>query len=254
MNKKYTLSVLILGVLIICYFLHIYHNNPDSEVISTLPENAVEYFDENGSVVTITSDNKEAIQFEGLGYPKEDFARTVSASGEKYENADKSMTVWMKGEEISVYDENELVYVGSLTPPADIMETEPSEGQSQDNTEADLTLSDSSWIWVEAIKADGTILKPKQAEAFTINFNADGTLRGTTDCNSFFGEYKVTGSSVALTPLGTTRMACEETQEADFISSIANSASYYFKNDRDLILKQTDGSEVSFKAGVGDDV
>lgn len=50
---------------------------------------------------------------------------------------------------------------------------------------------------------------PVQAPAF-IEFMADGRVAGHAGCNRFFGQYAVSGEGLALSGLGSTRMACSD--------------------------------------------
>ena len=44
----------------------------------------------------------------------------------------------------------------------------------------------------------------------SISFNADGSVSGNVGCNSFGGEYKVSGNEIVFSEMFSTLMACEE--------------------------------------------
>jgi heat shock protein HslJ len=45
-----------------------------------------------------------------------------------------------------------------------------------------------------------------------LRFEVDGKLNGNGGCNSFFGTYTISESSIDIGPIGATRMACPEPQ------------------------------------------
>ena len=61
---------------------------------------------------------------------------------------------------------------------------------------------------------------PIAGRALTLSFQADGQLVGDSGCNSYGGQYHVSGSSIAITQLVSTLRACAEQplndQEAAF--------------------------------------
>jgi heat shock protein HslJ len=88
------------------------------------------------------------------------------------------------------------------------------------------------WIWKETHNwqgpdslIDGKIV-PSKPGAFTITFNKDGTVSGTTDCNSFSGTYildeKILGR-VTFGPFALTKMFCEGSQEIEYIAMLRES-------------------------------
>jgi len=57
----------------------------------------------------------------------------------------------------------------------------------------------------------------------TAVFGADGSLSGTTGCNSFTGTYTVKGDALTISPLATTRVACAPNlsdQEAGILAAL----------------------------------
>lgn len=246
MTKKYTLLGLLTVVVIISYFLHVKSNRDALDSSQAAKSTDVEYFDTDNSVVTISEASNEAIKFSGLGYDTVDLKRVVSASGEKFENPGGTMIVWMKGEEVSVYDGNELVFVGTDNPHENI--TPEGTGDSEaisDETDSLTVLKSFSWNWISTTNDDGTDILPVKDGAFTLLFDNNGTVRGTTDCNSFYGDYKTTDQSILFTPFATTRMACEDSQEADFISAIADAKDFSFDAEGNLALIQGDNKNTT---------
>ncbi len=77
-----------------------------------------------------------------------------------------------------------------------------------------------------------------QGSQASLTFNADGTIAGTSGCNSFGGEYKVDGDQVTFSKLVSTLMACDEplmTQEGTIFKVLDGTASYKI-DDKKLAL------------------
>ena len=89
------------------------------------------------------------------------------------------------------------------------------------------TLASSTWVWQKTVMADGSIVTPAQASAFTVALSTDGKLSGTTDCNGFFGNYSL-GSDGFITfgPMGSTMMFCENSQESVFTGAVSKTTKY----------------------------
>jgi heat shock protein HslJ len=84
----------------------------------------------------------------------------------------------------------------------------------------------------------------------SITFNADGTITGTSGCNSFGGEYEVDGDQITFKGLVSTLMACEEplmTQEGTVFKVLDGTASY--KIDGDTLTITNAGTSLVFTAG-----
>lgn len=80
----------------------------------------------------------------------------------------------------------------------------------------------------------------------TANFGADGTLSGSAGCNTFTAAYEVSGSSIKIGPVGSTRMACADPagvmeQETQYLGALATAATYAREGNR-LELRTADGA------------
>jgi heat shock protein HslJ len=93
----------------------------------------------------------------------------------------------------------------------------------------------------------GPAFSPKPAVGETsINFDADGQLAGNVGCNSFGGEYKVSGTSIEFGSILSTLMTCMDTigeQESVVFAVFANTASFTLTGDT-LTITSADGSMV----------
>jgi heat shock protein HslJ len=78
----------------------------------------------------------------------------------------------------------------------------------------------------------------------TAFFGADGKLTGNAGCNSYNGTYTIDGNKIAIGPLASTRMACEQAvmdQETAYLNALAKAATYALGKDS-LELRDADGA------------
>ncbi len=111
-----------------------------------------------------------------------------------------------------------------------------------------MTLGMKTWNWVMAEYNDGRVITPKTANKFTLAFKSGGVFSASTDCNGIGGNYKVTGTSIAMTKMISTLMYCDGSQEAEFRQMLENSSSYHFTSKGELILDlKFDSGSVIFR-------
>jgi heat shock protein HslJ len=100
---------------------------------------------------------------------------------------------------------------------------------------------------------EGAIMPPAPGSQGSVTFNADGTISGTSGCNSFGGGYKVDGDQVTFTGLVSTLMACEEplmTQEGNVFKVLDGTASY--KIDGETLTLTNNGMVLVFTSGTAE--
>lgn len=102
--------------------------------------------------------------------------------------------------------------------------------------EATTDLPGTSWVLVELDDAE-----PVADAAPTIAFAEDGTVSGSTGCNTFTGSVTIDGTSLEFGPLATTRMACADPavneQEQAFLLALESVTSYTIDQDGRLVLE-----------------
>jgi heat shock protein HslJ len=99
-----------------------------------------------------------------------------------------------------------------------------------------------TWTWVRAM-SDGNEVVPRQADAFTLTFGADGTFSATTDCNRVRGSYTAQESELTFGEgMAATRMFCADSQESVFTALLAKTASYSFTSRGELVLELAGGA------------
>jgi putative lipoprotein len=74
----------------------------------------------------------------------------------------------------------------------------------------------------------------------SITFTDEGTVTGSTGCNTFNGEVTIDGSEISFGPLATTRMACADPvageQEQAFLVAMEAVTGYTIDGDGRLVL------------------
>jgi heat shock protein HslJ len=78
----------------------------------------------------------------------------------------------------------------------------------------------------------------------TLNFGADGTVSGRSFCNSFRGNYTLTGEGLSISLLATTLMGCAPeimASETVFTDLLARVQRFAIERDGALILEDSEG-------------
>lgn len=94
-------------------------------------------------------------------------------------------------------------------------------------SEASSDLTDTGWL-LSALNG-GLLLT---GTAITLQFGADGSLMGSSGCNTYQTTYRINGSNIAIDPPAGTQRVCTEPdgimdQEVDFITSALPSAATF---------------------------
>lgn len=102
------------------------------------------------------------------------------------------------------------------------------------------SLKDTAWqlsqLNGQAVNVDSTT--PNRPH---LVFSPELRVSGATGCNRLMGQAKVSGHSISLAPLATTRMACiGENLEMPFVEALNNTQQFQLK-DNQLVLKDATG-------------
>jgi heat shock protein HslJ len=92
--------------------------------------------------------------------------------------------------------------------------------------------------------------KPIPDSIITIEFE-NGEVRGTSGCNTYFGEYKIQGSEISFGQIAGTEMACMNPerimeQEQKYLTFLSEVVAYSIEGDR-LILKKAHQDQLTFE-------
>jgi heat shock protein HslJ len=189
------------------------------------------YISETGDEARVTyySNNTATLTIIGSKYSNIQFTRTESTTEVRYQNAEQSLELLAQEPELVVYKNSEELFSGKKQ-----------EVLAGDRIVA--LLPSTTWVWVKTLDGTGPaaqdepIITPVQTKAFTLKFAADGTVSGTTDCNSFGGTYSFDErNNIRFGSFMSTLMYCENSQEQEFISMIKDSSVYI--TEEELILE-----------------
>lgn len=95
-------------------------------------------------------------------------------------------------------------------------------------------------VWVVELIGERPVMDNSPAR---IQFVEDGTINGNASCNRFFGEYSLSKTTLAIAPLGTTRMMCLPSlmeQEQRLLEHLPQATQVVFE-DGLLVLLDNDG-------------
>ena len=107
------------------------------------------------------------------------------------------------------------------------------------------TLTMKPWKWVSTTYSDGKKISAKTSK-FVLTFAKDGTFSSSTDCNTLAGKYTDDDRKIALSNMVSTLMACEGSQEGDYVKALEQVSSYFFRTNGELVfdLKYDSGSSI----------
>ena len=180
----------------------------------------------------------------GEGYQNLTLTQVETSSGTRYESAAENVSVLNTGEEVTVYRGREVIFIGQTQES--MGNPNPTGDASVQSTSTEpVSLRENTWIWQESTKSDGSTLTPNKPGVFTLEFAGDGTLRGTTDCNGFSGQYSLSGARLESGPFAMTKMFCEGSQEMDFIDLVTGEATIVIDEATPATLTLTSGAGVS---------
>ncbi|MSR76372.1 MAG: META domain-containing protein [Candidatus Ryanbacteria bacterium] len=100
-----------------------------------------------------------------------------------------------------------------------------------------MKLNMKTWVWIETLYNDERVVKPKQPQAFTLEFLEFGRFGATTDCNQMAGNYTLgADDAVVFDGAISTKRYCEGSQEGEFAKLLENTSHYKFTSRGELIL------------------
>lgn len=201
-----------------------------------------------GSSVSVAADpDAGTVIFNGLGFESVTLSPVVTEDESvRYESTETGISVWDRGERLTVYAGEAVLFDGYTEEAA----LEMGDPVVNDENIGLRLLAANTWIWEETITADGSQVTPATPGAFTLTFSPEGQLSGTTDCNNFNAPFSLENTALYVSDFAMTRMFCENSQEAQFLNMIASAQYIFFTAEQDLTLLLADdaGSVVFSKA------
>lgn len=251
MKKRYVLTGLIIVAILLILAVVITNPHPVNKtsvevsmVTTSTFTNAI-----GDNVSFITQSDSTAIYY-GPGFESGiSLIRVDSEAGFNYTNAATGLVVWSQNGEIAVTKHNEVIFIGSInetgnsedpgTPPVDnqILPTPP---------ENQLEIPFSMTWYLTSVTVGEVLTTPAELEKFSITFNEDGTLSGTTDCNNFGGQFLIVANKLSFKSLFQTKMACEDSEEAIFIGLLENDFQTSFDTKKLVLVDSKSATTITF--------
>ncbi|MEK7462021.1 MAG: META domain-containing protein [Patescibacteria group bacterium] len=197
---------------------------------------------ETGDSIFVTFGTSTAL-LNGKGYSNLLFMQVEAASGAKYENQSENLSLWNKGDEVTLQRGRRTLFVGQnqeIYLPSDAASS-----TLEMSTTTPVGSLSGTYVWIETIKEDHS-LTPKQPGVFAVTFT-DGTISGATDCNGFKGNYTETDGTISIGALAMTKMFCEGSQEMEFTQQFVGTLSVTHLGAT-LTLTHSDGTISHFEA------
>lgn len=239
MLKRYSI---LLGLLLACIALGVYLFSERPSIHSTdsytptiipeteIPPETVLFYGASGNEARVTFTGLDAtIEFEPIGIAT--LKEVTSGSGGLYTDENETLTLWDRGDKVSLWRGDELLFEGyGEEPEAEVEEFVGIE-----------------WMWEILMLSDGSITSPRSPGTFTLTFD-DGRVTGKTDCNGFSGVYTAEADRLSFSELVSTLLYCEGSQEDVFTNSIMKVHSYRIDAAGNLLLYLKDeGGSMLFK-------
>jgi heat shock protein HslJ len=101
-----------------------------------------------------------------------------------------------------------------------------------------------AWTVTGFNNGNQAVVSPEAGTEMTAEFGEDGTLTGSGGCNTYNGSWTLTDATLAIGPLASTKMACEEavmTQETQFLTALGGATGYRVEG-ANITLTSADGS------------
>ncbi len=161
-----------------------------------------------------------------------------SASGVRYESPTSNLILWNKGQEVTLYRGEEIIFNGFTR---EFLESSP-----------EVTpvgrLRSAVWVWQETLLPNDEIITPRRSDDFILTFLDNNRFSASTDCNNIAGNYQAGDRNIEFTNIAMTKMYCEDSQEDDFKEMILRSNRYMFDQEGNLVLSMAfDSGSVFFK-------
>ncbi len=107
-------------------------------------------------------------------------------------------------------------------------------------------LAGTAWVVTGYNNGQQAVVSVIAGSQLTADFGVDGTLSGSGGCNTFTATYEVSGTTIKIGPIGSTRMACADpagvmAQETQYLLALATAATYAREGNR-LELRTADGA------------
>lgn len=206
-------NIIIIVVVLLLAGAAIWYGTKMAEAPADLAMNTFTSQNEETIDVQFDNENQTAIMT-GAGHEDLVFTQAVSASGARYENKENNLVLWNKGDQITLYEGDEIIFTGS---------TKPEEEQT--------SLQGSSWLWQHTELLNGEKMEAPEGEKFVLTFENDGRFGSKTDCNSLGGNYVMDSEVLSLGEIAMTKMYCEGSLDGEYANQLGLVNSHVIEGD-----------------------
>lgn len=178
------------------------------------------------SLIVNFDSEKDTATIIGAGYEEITLEKADSDKGDKYVHETEKLELLHDGNMVVLKKAGKDLFTGTIDGKMIPV----------------VTITDGTWTWVETRMDGASTTKPVKADAFTVTFNKDDeTVNGTTDCNGFSGKYTLEDKSgIGFGAFNSTKMACQDSQEMEFMKYFEDVNSYTVTNEKTMILTFVD--------------
>lgn len=98
-------------------------------------------------------------------------------------------------------------------------------------------LSKTSWNVTGYNNGNQAVVSPLAETNLTMTFGDDGTISGNSGCNTFTGQYSLSGQNITISALASTMRACIEPegiaeQETAFLAALGQAVEWFIQGDQ----------------------
>ena len=112
----------------------------------------------------------------------------------------------------------------------------PTDQDEEQETTKSITLEDIEWVLASYGDTDNLTMVLEDTEITAVLNSSERKISGSAGCNSYFVGYGINQNELTLTsPVGSTRMACQETvmnQETEYLEILQNIESFDIEGDQ----------------------
>lgn len=191
---------------------------------------------EAGESISVSFNNEnETASLNGAGYNNLIFKQVISASGARYENEQEGLTLWNKGNDVTLYKGEEIIFSGTAENASSEEAVGESEGvlseNNSNNNDFRETISvngifNSDWVWLYTDLSSGERVTTPEGGRFVLSLSEEGSLSSQTDCNTIGGNFVIDGEVLSFGQLFSSKMFCVDSQEQVYSEQLALVSSY----------------------------
>lgn len=101
------------------------------------------------------------------------------------------------------------------------------------------------WQWLSTVDQQQKVVLTPPQSVFGLEFEQDGNLLISTDCNFANGSFQIDGQQISFTNIASTLKYCQNSKETDFLAQLELAKNYQLENQR-LTINLSNGQTMIF--------